>query len=114
MSTNYIDQIKDTAKDNKKIKNKNKENVLNKYKIFSEKRNYTTYNTQNNNKKNKKFLINEIQSPNNKKEKYQNQNTETKKKSLNTKKYFPSSDAQLPTFSYLCPEIQNLFNQLLT
>ena len=81
------EQIKDTTKENKKIKNKNKENVLNKYKIFSEKRNYTTYNTQNNNKKNKKFLINEIQSPNNKKEKYQNQNTETKKKSLNTKKY---------------------------
>ena len=81
------EQIKDSTKENKKIINKNKENALNKFKIFSEQRNYTTYNSQNNNKKNKKFLINEIQSPNSKKKKYQNQNTEVKKKSLNTKKY---------------------------
>ena len=31
--------------------------------IFGEKRTYTAYNTQNNHKENKKFLINEIQSP---------------------------------------------------
>ena len=77
---------KEKSKEGKKFKEKNnKETEFQKYKIFREKRTYTTYNEQNNSKNNKKFLINEIQSPNNKKEKYQN--TETKRKNENSKKY---------------------------
>ena len=77
---------KEKSKDNRKFKDKSiKENDFQKIKIFREKGTFTSYNTQNNLKKNKKFLINEIQSPNSKKDTYQN--TEIKKKSVNSKKY---------------------------
>ena len=81
------EQIKEKSKDNKKLKEKNKETELNKFKYFREKRTYTSYNTQNTTKKSKKFLINDIQSPNSKKDKYPTQKTETKKKEKNSKKY---------------------------
>ena len=84
------EQIKEKSKNNKKLKEKNKETELNKFKFFQEKRTYTSYNTQNTIKKTKKFLINEIQSPNSKKVKYQPQKTKTKKKNKNSKKYILS------------------------
>jgi hypothetical protein len=78
------EQMKKSSKEDIKTKNKTKEITLQKYKIFREKRTYTSYNAQINNKKNKKFLINEIQSPNGKKEKHQN--SENRNKDLNSKK----------------------------
>ena len=78
------EQMKKSSKEDIKTKNKTKEITLQKYKIFREKRTYTSYNAQINNKKNKKFLINEIQSPNSKKEKHQN--SENRNKDLNSKK----------------------------
>ena len=78
------DQPKEQPKDTKS-KYKNKEIDFHKFKIFQEKRTYTTYNTQNNVKNHKKLLINEIQSPNSKKYKYQN--SDIKKKNINNKKY---------------------------
>ena len=84
------EQIKKNSKENINNKNKIKEINLEKYKIFREKRTYTSYNTQNNNKKNKKFLINEIQSPNSKNEKYQN--TEITNKNLNSKKFIQTNN----------------------
>ena len=78
------EQMKKSSKEDIKTKNKTKEITLQKYKIFREKRTYTSYNAQINNKKNKKFLINEIQSPNTKKEKHQN--SENRNKDLNSKK----------------------------
>ena len=74
---NIIKRVK--SKEEKK-KEKSKDNKISKekkYKIFGEKRTYTAYNTQNNHKENKKFLINEIQSPKIKKINYQG--TEKKK-----------------------------------
>ena len=68
-----------------KTKDKNKEIDFHKFQMFRDKRTYTTYNTQNNLKKTKKFLVNEIQSPNNKTSKLQN--TDMKKKKINSKKY---------------------------
>jgi len=84
------EQIKKNSKENINNKNKIKEINLEKYKIFREKRTYTSYNTQNNNKKNKKFLINEIQSPNSKNEKHQN--TEITNKNLNSKKFIQTNN----------------------
>ena len=89
IKNNLIKRVKskeDQPKTEKsKDKKRSKENALQKYKIFREKRTFTSYNAQNTSKKNKKFLINEIQSPNSKKDKYQN--TEIKKKNINSKKY---------------------------
>ena len=82
------EKSKKNNNNNNKIKpHQNKENKTNnfeKIKIFREKRTYTTYNAQNVEKKNKKFLINETQSPNNKKGKFQN--TE-KKKNISSTNY---------------------------
>ena len=88
IKNNLIKRVNSKDDQPKKEKSKDrsiKEKDLQKFKIFREKRNITSYNTQNNLKKNKKFLINEIQSPNSKKEKYQN--TEAKKKNVNSKNY---------------------------
>ena len=78
-------QIKEKPKEVQKSKNKNKENELNKYKIFQEKRTYTTYNTHANKKENKKILSNNIKSPSNKKDKFIN--PKTQKKYISSKKY---------------------------
>ena len=64
------------------------------FKLFREKRTYTHYNnTQNNQKKNKKFLINETHSPNKKKESNNNQiqNADNNKKlykNINSNNYY--------------------------
>ena len=78
-------QIKEKPKEVQKSKNKNKENEFNKYKIFQEKRTYTTYNTHANKKENKKILSNNIKSPSNKKDKFIN--PKTQKKYISSKKY---------------------------
>ena len=78
-------QIKEKPKEVQKSKNKNKDNELNKYKIFQEKRTYTTYNTHDNKKENKKILSNNIKSPSNKKDKFIN--PKTQKKYISSKKY---------------------------
>ena len=62
-----------SKKEEKKLKSKDKkfkekEEEFPNYKLLKDKRTFTSYNTQNNIKKNKKFVINDIQSPNKKKE----------------------------------------------
>ena len=90
-----------SKEENKKSKTKSKDKHIEKekedkddeypqFKLFREKRTYTHYNnTQNNPKKNKKFLINEIHSPNKKKE--NNNNADNNKKlykNINSNNYY--------------------------
>jgi len=87
------DQKKEQSKDKNifKVKGEKDEQIPH-FKIFREKRTYTSYNTQNNVKNNNKFLINEIQSPNRKKEinNNNNNNLDNKKnnKIINTNNYY--------------------------
>ena len=63
------EQKKEQSKGKKLTKDKEeKEEEFPQFKIFREKRTYTNYNTNNKTKQNKKFLLNDIQSPNKKKE----------------------------------------------
>ena len=87
------DQKKEQSKDKNifKVKGEKDEQIPH-FKIFREKRAYTSYNTQNNVKNNNKFLMNEIQSPNRKKEinNNNNNNLDNKKnnKIINTNNYY--------------------------
>ena len=81
------EQNKEQSKDKKIFKDKEEkgEQYPPNFKIFREKRAYTSYNTQNNTKNNKQFLISDIQSPNKKKEINNNSNNvDNKKDNKNT------------------------------
>ena len=86
---------KTKSKDKRNDKEKeDKEDEYPQFKLFREKRAYTNYNnTQNNPKKNKKFLLNEIHSPNKKKESNNNQipngdNNKKLYKNINSNNYY--------------------------
>ena len=71
------EQKKEKSKDKKTFKNKEEkdEQYPHNYKIYREKRVFTSYNTQNNTKNNKQLIISDIQSPNKKKENNNNSNS---------------------------------------
>ena len=81
------EQKKEKTKETKIFKDKEEkeEHFHQNFKIFREKRTYTSYNTQNNTKNNKQFIISDIQSPNKKKENNNNSNNiDNKKDNKNT------------------------------
>ena len=86
------DQKKEKSKKKLNKDKEEKEDDFSQFKIFGEKRTFTTYNTRNNTKQNKKFVINDIQSPSKKKEIIHNNNIDNKKinnnKNINTNNYY--------------------------
>ncbi len=83
------EQKKEKSKDKKHNEKIEKEDIYTNFLIFREKRTYTTYNTQNNVKKNKPLLMNGIQSPNKKKEGNNYQHIDKKNyKNINSNTYY--------------------------
>ena len=86
------DQKKEKSKDKKNQEKTDKDGNFTNFEIFREKRTFTSYNMQNNAKKNKKFLMNAIPSPNKKKENNNNNQLIDKKnyKNINSNTYYLS------------------------